>query len=123
MLDLHPSTAGVGDASLWAGQQWITPGGNYTITLVRADSIGAQLTITLNRVTVPDVKGVDPSTAIGRLHAAGLILGLVHNVVDMNCDNLNVVTGQNPAAGSIVLPGTAVSIDVTVAPKPPAHCR
>ncbi len=119
MLDLRPNTTGFADASLQAGQQWITPGGNYTITLARADSIGAVLTITLNRVTVPDVKGVDQTTAIGRLHAAGLTLGLVHNVVDMNCDNLNIVTGQNPAAGSTVLPGTAVSIDVTVAPKPP----
>jgi alpha-tubulin suppressor-like RCC1 family protein len=68
---------------------------------------------------VPDLTG-DTQTRAGQvLQAAGLVLGAVTTVTDKFCDHLGVMT-QDPAAGTAVNPGSAVS--VTIGQAPPNGC-
>ena len=68
---------------------------------------------------VPNLGGDSRSQASQSLGAVGLVLGTVGSVVDNSCNNLGTVLSQNPAAGSHVSLGSAVSITIGVPPKHP----
>ncbi|MFD8717733.1 PASTA domain-containing protein [Streptomyces sp. NPDC059629] len=70
--------------------------------------------------TVPSVLGDTQARASQALTAAGYVLGSVGSVVD--CDNINRVSSQSPSAGTVLLPGSAVSITIGRKPTPPAQC-
>lgn len=70
--------------------------------------------------TVPKVLGDTQTQAGQALSAAGYVLGSVNTVVD--CDSISRVTSQNPSAGTVLLPGSPVSITLGRKPTPPAQC-
>ncbi len=70
-------------------------------------------------LTVPDLTGDTAAKAGQVLQAAGLVLGAVTQVTDKYCNHLGV-TSENPAAGTAVSPGSAVS--VTIGQPPPNGC-
>ncbi|MFJ3421999.1 PASTA domain-containing protein [Streptomyces sp. NPDC086082] len=70
--------------------------------------------------TVPRVLGDTQTQAGQALSAAGYVLGSVNTVVD--CDSISRVTSQNPGAGTVLLPGSPVSITLGRKPTPPAQC-
>jgi len=100
--------------------QGIPPTGNFRIKLDWAVSTGAHITISLNRATVPNVVGTDAASTESTLQAAGFLYD-VHEVVDSTCTRLNKVTGQGMAGQARAIPGSMVTIDVNVAPAPPAE--
>jgi alpha-tubulin suppressor-like RCC1 family protein len=65
---------------------------------------------------VPDLTGDTTARAGQALQGAGLVLGFVTKVVDKYCDHLGTVMSQNPAAGTAVSPGSAVSVTIGQAP-------
>ena len=69
---------------------------------------------------VPGLSGDTTAQAGQALQAAGLALGTVTTVVDNSCNNIGTVMRQNPAAGSRVSLGSAVSI--TIGARPPNPC-
>jgi alpha-tubulin suppressor-like RCC1 family protein len=69
---------------------------------------------------VPDLSGDTMAAAGQALQAAGLVLGTVNTVIDNLCTNIGTVISQNPAAGSTVSSGSAVSI--TIGKRPPRPC-
>jgi beta-lactam-binding protein with PASTA domain len=69
---------------------------------------------------VPGLSGDTTAQAGQALQAAGLALGTVTAVVDNSCNNIGTVMRQNPAAGSRVSLGSAVSI--TIGARPPNPC-
>src|SRR5262249_7919122 len=70
--------------------------------------------------TVPNLLGEPDVGAAGLLQPAGLRLG--NDTPRVDCNQLDNVDGQSPAAGSVVSPGTAVNITHGVRPSPPAEC-
>jgi alpha-tubulin suppressor-like RCC1 family protein len=70
--------------------------------------------------TVPDLTADTTAQAGQALQTAGLVLGTVTKVVDKYCNHLGTVMSQNPAAGTAVSPGSAVS--VTIGQAPPNGC-
>jgi beta-lactam-binding protein with PASTA domain len=77
-----------------------------------------QITIS-NGVVVPNVVGggFGQSNASSTIRAAGLTVG---SVSTNNYDNVSadLVAAQNPPAGTIVAPGSAVAISVSLGPEP-----
>lgn len=71
--------------------------------------------------TVPDVRGTTQAQATQALRAAGYVLGSVGSVVD--CESVNRVRSQSPSAGTVLLPGSPVSITLGRRPTPPAQCQ
>ncbi|MFJ9898249.1 PASTA domain-containing protein [Streptomyces sp. NPDC091280] len=71
--------------------------------------------------TVPNLSGDTQVEAGQALSAAGYVLGAVGSVVD--CDNVNRVSSQSPHAGTVLLPGSSVSIKIGKKPAPPAQCE
>jgi alpha-tubulin suppressor-like RCC1 family protein len=71
---------------------------------------------------VPNLIGDTKAQASAALTAAGLVLGTVSSVVDYTCDSIGLVRSQNPAAGTSVPLGSAVSITLGKAPPPPRQC-
>jgi beta-lactam-binding protein with PASTA domain len=59
---------------------------------------------------VPDVGGLPTAQATNLLQAAGLVRGSVRNIAD--CEDVGLVVAQDPVAGTMVQPGTAVSLTV-----------
>ncbi len=68
--------------------------------------------------SVPNLAGATQAAAGQQLQAVGLVLGPVTKVIDNMCNHLGQVISQNPAAGSTVSFGTAVSVTIGA---PPAH--
>jgi hypothetical protein len=68
------------------------------------------ITVSLGAATVPNVSGTNQSTATNKIHAAGLALGTVTNT--NTCVDPGLVRSQNPASGTTVTPGSAVSIEI-----------
>jgi hypothetical protein len=71
--------------------------------------------------TVPSLSGDTQAQAGQALSVAGYVLGSVGSVVD--CDNINRVSSQSPSAGTVLLPGSSVSIKIGKKPTPPAQCE
>jgi hypothetical protein len=67
-------------------------------------------------VSVPDVVNLTPETALSILQSTGLVLG---DRTDINSDTVQEgrIISQIPEAGTLVLPGAAVSITVSLGPK------
>ena len=59
-------------------------------------------------VKVPNVKGEAPDVAQSKLVDAGLKVDFTYN----NVTGTGVVKGQLPAAGTMVAPGTTVTLEV-----------
>jgi trypsin len=66
---------------------------------------------------VPDLHGYIRMAATAALQAVGLTLGSVGVAVDQTCTYLNTVMRQNPSAGALVPPGSAVSITLGGRPR------
>jgi alpha-tubulin suppressor-like RCC1 family protein len=69
--------------------------------------------------TVPSLAGLTTTAAGQRLQAANLVLGTVHTVVDNTCNNIGTVISQSPAAGTVLIGGSAVSITIGQRPSHP----
>ena len=69
--------------------------------------------------TVPSLTDETTTAAGQRLQAANLVLGTVHAVVDNLCNNIGTVISQSPAAGTVLIGGSAVSVTVGVRPSHP----
>ena len=67
------------------------------------------LTISLGAVTVPDLEGDTIAQAARELTALGLVAHIEHTA---QCTDPGHVIGQRPAPGTIVAPGTAVTITI-----------
>jgi beta-lactam-binding protein with PASTA domain len=119
------SPNGFSDAPLPVGATWANPLGTMKITVDWADGGAAQVTIasTIVRVAVPDVRGETVADARAILQAVGLRVGSTANVVDPTCNNIGLVTGQNPTTGTVVVQGSAVNLSVGKAPSPPRSCQ
>ena len=76
------------------------------------------ITVAAPHVMVPPVTGSAETTAVHGITQANLALGPESRVV--NSDAAGTVIGQSPPAGAIVLPGTAVSLTVSLGPAVPA---
>ncbi|MGB7684710.1 MAG: PASTA domain-containing protein [Solirubrobacterales bacterium] len=100
------------DAPLPVGRSWEVPGGEMKITLNSLSTAGANVTIASRRVTVPSVRGLDPSRAQAIIAAAGLWSNGWSPVIDYTCGFLGVVADQQPFAGTRVLAGTEVRLGV-----------
>jgi len=61
---------------------------------------------------IPSVIGLSQADAAQTLQAAGFVLGRVATVVDLTCEFLGEVKTQNPAAGTVDPPGTAVAVAI-----------
>jgi alpha-tubulin suppressor-like RCC1 family protein len=86
-------------------------------------SAGAQFSLAVARPALTTVPGLSSDTtaqAGQALQAVGLALGAVHTAVDHSCNNIGTVMSQNPAAGTAVSFGSAVSI--TIGQRPPSPC-
>ncbi|MFD8818667.1 PASTA domain-containing protein [Streptomyces sp. NPDC059627] len=71
--------------------------------------------------TVPNLVGDTQAQAGQALSAAGFVLGSVGSVVD--CDHLKKVSSSSPVAGTVLLPGSSVSIKIGTMPASPAECN
>jgi alpha-tubulin suppressor-like RCC1 family protein len=72
--------------------------------------------------TVPNLIGDTVAQAGQALNAAGLFFGSVSHGVDYTCTNIGLVTWQSPGGGARVSAGSAVSIRIATAPRPPREC-
>jgi len=68
-------------------------------------------------VTVPDVAGLPADDAKALIRNAGLNTGAQTNQYSSTVAKLNVIS-QNPAPGTLALPGTAVLLTVSLGPDP-----
>ncbi|GAB1822640.1 RCC1 domain-containing protein [Herbidospora sp. RD11066] len=70
-------------------------------------------------VVVPDVTGLFEDTAVTRITEKGLNVGSVTYWVDRLCNDVDQVTAQNPAVGTVVSLGSDVNLTVAVEPAGP----
>jgi len=68
-------------------------------------------------VTVPDVVGLDQTSAEALITSAGLVVGTVYQFCSPSVP-AGEVFGQSPAAGTQVAPGSAVNLVVSTGPCP-----
>jgi len=99
------------------GQTWADPLGILKITLDSADQDHASVTIAsaLTVATVPLITGLRPGEANTAIANAGLQRGTTSTVVD--CDFPGKVVSQDPAAFTLVQPGSYVDYVYAVAPS------
>jgi hypothetical protein len=113
LLDMTPGSAGgFDDAPLRPGQTWANPLGE---TKVRVDSVtptSATVTLSNQKVTVPDVRGLTPSSAEAVLLAAGLKPSGWGPIIDLTCTYIGLVAATSPAGGARVMPGTTVTVSI-----------
>ncbi len=69
--------------------------------------------------TVPSLTDETTTAAGQQLQAANLVLGTVRTVVDNLCNNIGTVISQSPAAGTVLIGGSPVSVTVGVRPSHP----
>jgi len=68
------------------------------------------LSVSLGQTSVPSVTGTNESSAIRAITADGLTVGQISSVA--SCLDPGLVEVQNPQGGTLVTPGTSVSITV-----------
>jgi hypothetical protein len=113
-VSVDPSVPGGGCAV--TADQYFGPDGQWRTRIARVGSCRA-----LN-VLVPNVLGDTTAEASLAIALSGLNLGTVSSVIDRTCNNIGLVVSQNPAAGSVVPPGTPVNIAIGQLPPPPFQC-
>jgi hypothetical protein len=120
LLDMTPgSDRGFDDAPLRIGQTWANPLGEMKIKVDSVTLGAATVTVSSQKVTVPDVRGMSTAKAEAALLGAGLKPTGWGSIVDPTCAYIGVVAATSPAGGARVMPGTAVT--VAVGTKDPAH--
>jgi hypothetical protein len=100
------------DARLPVGQTWANPLGEAKITLNSAGPAGATVTISSQRVTVPELRGLTVTRAEASLAALGLKSAGWSSIVDPTCAFIGLVVEQSPLPGARVLPGSQVNVTV-----------
>jgi serine/threonine-protein kinase len=96
-----------------------SPGGTVEPTGSEVD-----LSVSLGQTTVPTLVGWDESSAVRAINAAGLAVGQISFI--SSCLDPGLVQLQNPRGGSLVTPGTSVSMTMATCPSgggggPPIH--
>jgi formylglycine-generating enzyme required for sulfatase activity len=93
-----------------AGNQSVSPA--YTLTVSSGPA----------QVSVPNVVGLTQAAAINAFSASGLSLGTVSR---QSSDSVasGLVIGQNPAAGTSVVPGSSVSLVISSGPSQPTQAN
>jgi len=104
------STIGPVQVSGLAGASQVSAGAQFSLAVVARPAL----------TTVPGLGGDTTPQAGQALQAAGLVLGTVNTAADNSCNNIGTVMSQNPAAGTAVSFGSAVSI--TIGKRPPHPC-
>ena len=66
--------------------------------------------------------GVLTLASVGRRCPPGLVFGTVAYSTDYTCTNVGLVLSQSPAARTQVNHGSAVSVRIGAAPRPPREC-
>lgn len=74
------------------------------------EPVNSPVDLTVSAGPVPNVLGLSQSAATSAINAAALTLGTVSYV--SNCFSAGTVQGQNPAAGTVLAPNSAVNITV-----------
>jgi hypothetical protein len=87
-------------------------GQNPAVGTVLPEHSRVDLTVSLGAATVPDVMYGKQAIAIGRIVGAGLRVGRIFTADA--CVDPGTVQSQGLAPGSVVLPGTAVDITVSI---------
>jgi hypothetical protein len=118
LLDVSPGTPAA-DSVIPVGQSWANPLGEMTIRVESATATGATVTLSTRRLTVPQLRGLTPTSAEAALAAAGLRSTGWGSVIDPTCTLIGLVAAQTPSAGARILPETPVS--VSVGQKDPAR--
>lgn len=118
------SSAVLSDAGAIAPTFVVDVPGDYTATLTvndgADDSAPDAVTITgtiIEPITVPDVVGLAEATAVASLLAAGIAPGAITDYESLTVP-VGIVALQNPLAGALVEPGSAVDLQVSVGPGP-----
>lgn len=124
LLDMTPTSSSThANAGLPVGRTWSNPLGRLRYTLNSVGPLGAEVTIedwSGDYPVVPDVVGLERSTAASALIAAGFTVGSVNSRVDSTCNNVDAVMTQLPGAGVRLLPETP--IDLTIGLRPAGGC-
>jgi alpha-tubulin suppressor-like RCC1 family protein len=81
---------------------------------------GSTVLALAHAVTMPKVVGELGASALAELHALGLTVQEAFVADNQFCDNVGYVESQSPPPGTVVGPGTHVSIRVYV--RPPGGC-
>ncbi len=89
--------------------------GGYTVTPAPVRSLLGSRAY----ATVPSLTDETTTAAGQRLQAANLVLGTVRTVVDNLCNNIGTVISQSPAAGTVLIGGSPVSVTVGARPSHP----
>jgi hypothetical protein len=111
LLDMTPgSPRGFDDAPLPVGRTWANPLGEMKIRLDSLTPTGATVTISSQKVTVPDVRGFTAAKAESTLLGAGLKPTGWGSIVDPTCAYIGLVAATSPTGGARVLPGTTVTV-------------
>lgn len=121
-LDLdHVEDIGLPVGQSWTDPEGLSPLGKFKITLNSADTHTASVTVqTIPTSTdpvpaVPDVSGDTIPQATTEIHTAGLVVGAVSSTID--CEDINKVVAQSPAAGVHLPVGGTVNLTKGI-PRP-----
>jgi hypothetical protein len=109
LLDMTP-TQDPANAVLPVGQTWANPLGEMKIRVDSASPEAVTVTISSQRVTVPDVRGLSAAKAEAALLAAGLKPTGFQGIADPTCNYIGVVATTSPGAGARLMPGTPVTV-------------
>jgi PASTA domain-containing protein len=109
LLDMTPNQDPA-NAVLPVGQTWANPLGEMKIRVDSATPEGVTVTISSQRVTVPDVRGLSAAQAETALLGAGLKPTGFQGIIDPTCNYIGVVAATSPGAGARLMPGTAVTV-------------
>ena len=90
--------------------------GVYTVTLTVTDNLGATglatHQVTVSNIAVPNVVGLTQGAATTTIVGAGLAVGSITSATSATVP-AGAVISQNPAAGSLVTPGSSVSLVIS----------
>jgi hypothetical protein len=112
LLDMTPgSAAGFSDAVLKPGAAWSNPLGHLTIAVNSAGPSGAVVEVRSDLTAVPNVVGEEAADARAAIQAVGLTV-IQQSVADPTCEYIGLVRSQSPGGGSMVNPGSAVTIKI-----------
>jgi alpha-tubulin suppressor-like RCC1 family protein len=105
------------DGTVWGwGRQPVTPVSGVT----RIAISGSTVLVRADAQLMPNVVGELRASALADLHALGLSVQELSVADNRLCDNVGYVESQSPSPGTVVGPGTHVTIRVYV--QPAAGC-